>query len=270
MVQEDNKWIAKNLLAGIAFLLGVVLVIQIFLAIGTKHNREIAVPDFSNMSISDAEKLADRTRLRLDVTDSIFNKHMERGAVFSQNPVAGSHVKKGRRILITINALQPQTVEMPDLVGYSLRQAKTVLQSKGLQVGKLAYQSDIATNNVLDQSIEPGEMVETETKVHLVLGLNPENEITYVPHVIGYTYTTAADAIIESSLNIGRVRYDETVETYEDSLQAVVYSQSPYGGENSPCRIGSSVSLTLTKSAAKITAAEKKARNIAAESQNEE
>lgn len=269
MGKKGNNWIVKNLIGGAAFVIGIVLLIQILLTIGTKHNREIEVPDFSNMSITDAERMAARTSLRIDVTDSIFNRHMERGAVFSQNPAAGNKVKKGRRILITINALQPQTVEMPDLIGYSLRQAKTVIQSKGLQVGKLAYRDDIATNNVLGQSVDPGTMVETETKVHLVLGLNPENNTTYVPHVIGFTYATATDELIDNSLNIGRVRYDETVETYEDSLQAVVYAQSPYGGSNAPCPMGTSVSITLTKSATKLSAAQKEMQRSIENSQEE-
>lgn len=253
--QKKNNWLIRNLLGAVILVLAIVLITQIALGIGTQHNREIAVPDFSNLTLTDAQALAQGSNVRIEVTDSIFNRRMERGAVFSQNPAPGSLVKKGRRIMLTINALQPKTVEMPDLVGYSLRQAITELQSKGLKVGKLSYVADMATNNVLKQSVSAGETVETETSVNLTLGRDPENGNTFIPLLIGYNCSTAIDNILDNSLNVGRIRYDETVMTYQDSLQAIVYAQSPsYGSENS-YPMGTAVNITLTLSQAKISSA---------------
>ena len=94
--------------------------------------------------------------------------------IYSQNPIAGSKVKKGRRILITINAINPQMVEMPSLVGFSLRQAYTELTSKGLSIGSLIYIEDIATNNVLEQRyngqpVAPKTLLESESDIDLLL-----------------------------------------------------------------------------------------------------
>ena len=57
--------------------------------------------------------------------------------------------------------MNAKKVSMPNLVGYSMRQAKAELNSRGLSLGKLIYVSDIATNNVLKQiyrnrEIRPG------------------------------------------------------------------------------------------------------------------
>jgi hypothetical protein len=121
---------------------------------------------------------------------------------------------------------------MPSVVGYSQRQARAVLQSKGLSVGKLIYQEDMATDNVLKQQVRgkdvgEGMMVETETKVDLVLGLNPSDSISYVPFVKGQTLQMARNSIHDNSLNVGEVIYDNTVLDYADSLRAVVYRQDP-------------------------------------------
>ena len=40
---------------------------------------------------------------------------------------------------------------MPSLTGFSLRQARTELASNGLNIGKLIYVNDMATDNVLAQ-----------------------------------------------------------------------------------------------------------------------
>ena len=77
----------------------------IFLNVVTKHNQELVVPDFSNMTVAEAEAAAAEARMRVEVTDSVFVKRMKKGAVRDQNPAPGSRVKEGRRISLTINAL---------------------------------------------------------------------------------------------------------------------------------------------------------------------
>ena len=157
---------------------------------------------------------------------------MAKGSVYTQNPQAGSKVKRGRRLSLTINAVSPKKVVMPNLVGYSLRQAKAEIGSKGLLLGRLVYVDDIATNNVLRQQykkkdIAPGTMIESGSVVDIVLGLNKSDSNTIIPEVVGMKYRMAEDALHENSLNINRAVFDRTVRTYADTLNAVVYRQSP-------------------------------------------
>ena len=194
--------------------------------------------------------------MRSEVTDSVYIKRMERGVVYRQNPEAGNHVKKGRRILLTINAVNPKKVTMPNLVGYSLRQAKAELLSRGLNLGTLIYVEDIATNNVLKQlyrnrEIKPGMPVESESSIDLVVGLNDMDNMTYVPYVTGLKYISAVSAVQDNSLNIQDLIFDNTVRDYSDSLDAVVYRQTPEISEE-PLLMGSSVTLYLTKDITKV------------------
>ena len=140
---------------------------------------------------------------------------------------------------------------MPNLVGLSMRQALAELQSRGLVVGKLIYVQDLATNNVIRQlrgnrQIEPGESVDSGTVIDIVLGLNPDTEaVAFVPNVIGKRYMTAVDLVHRQSLNIKTLRFDDTVKDYDDSLNAMVYRQSPEPSEV-PANLGDDVSLYLT------------------------
>lgn len=252
----SGKWIVVNILGAAVFFSAVILGANLLLKAVTRHNEEINVPDLSGMTVAEAEKYLAARGMRSEVTDSVYIKRMERGVVYRQNPEAGSHVKKGRRILLTINAVNPKKVTMPNLVGYSLRQAKAELLSRGLNLGTLIYVDDIATNNVLKQlygnrEIKPGMPVESESRIDLVVGLNSMDNMTYVPYVTGLKYINAVSAVQDNSLNIQDLIFDNTVRDYSDSLDAVVYRQTPEISEE-PLLMGSSVTLYLTKDITKV------------------
>jgi hypothetical protein len=236
---------------------GIVLVLvfgsMIFLNVSTMHGKVQVVPDFTNMSVEEAELLATDSHMRIDVVDSLYVKRMAKGHIYRQTPKAGSQVKKGRRILVTINALSAKLVDMPNLVGCSMRKATAELQSRGLVLGRLIYRHDLATDNVLGQQckgvpVAPGTKVETGSVIDLVVGLNESDSETMVPDVVGMKCLPATDAVHSSSLNI-RTVYDSSVRDYNDSLKAVVYSQSP--SAESVARKGVQVTMFLTIDAEK-------------------
>ena len=242
----------KKILTSLAIAAAIVLVLvvgaMIFLNVATMHGRVLEVPDFTNMSIAEAESLAEASQVRIDVVDSLYVKRMEKGHIYRQNPKAGSQVKKGRRILITINAMNAKKVDMPDLIGFSMRQATAELQSRGLVLGNLIYQQDMATDNVLAQRcggrpIAPEVKVETGTVIDLVVGLNEDDNQAMVPDVFGMKCLTATDAVHGNSLNV-RTIYDSSVKDYNDSLMAVVYKQVPQAQTNE--LKGSQVTVYLT------------------------
>lgn len=249
------QWAVRNLLAIAVLVLAVVVASSMLLKVGTHHGKVIIVPDLTNMKVSDAKHLASSEELKIEVTDSVYIRRMGRGLVYSQNPKAGSTVKKGRRILLTINSVTPKKVQVPNLVGYSMRQAKAELLSRGLALGKLIYVDDIATNNVLHQQlrgkdVKAGTMVDSGTEIDLVVGLNSEDNQTYVPNLTGLKYLRAVDVIHDSQLNVRKLVFDDSVKNYGDSLDAVVYKQSP-GASNAPTLMGSEVTVYLTNDASK-------------------
>lgn len=255
-----DNWIVRNLILAVAAVLVFVTLVSVFLNLGTQHGREIEVPDFTNLSWSEARKVASDRGVRVILADSVYVKRLKPGVVYLQTPEAGAHVKRGRRVRLTTNTLVPKEVEMPSLVGYSMRQAKAELARHGLTLGRLIYTRDIATNSVLRQQrggvdIKPGTILASGTTINLVLGLNPSDNMTYVPKLLGKQYLPAVDQTLESSLNVGKLRFDETVKTYADSVSAFVYQQRPAASEK--VRMGTEVTLSLTTDPAKVPAAKK-------------
>ena len=250
-----SNWIVKNVLLAIALVVGLVLLANLLLAVITQHNKEIAVPDFTNMTWNEARKAASDAGVRVILADSVYVRRLRPGVVYLQTPNAGDHVKRGRRIRLTTNTTVPKEIPMPSLVGFSMRQAKAELTRNGLVLGRLIYTRDIATNNVLRQQrggvdIKAGTPVASGTTINLVLGLSPNDNMTYVPKLIGKQYLPAVDQTLESSLNVGTLHFDETVKTYADSVSAFVYQQRPSASEK--VRMGSEVTLSLTTNPEKV------------------
>lgn len=227
-----TNWIVRNVLLAVAFVLVFALLANLLLSVMTRHGKEIAVPDFTNMTVQEAARVASAAGIQVAVSDSMYISRLKPGAVYKQIPDAGEHVKEGRKIRLSVNTLRPKQVPMPSLVGFSLRQAKAELQRNGLRLGRLIYVRDLATNNVISQQrfgrqIAPGREIPSGTSVDLVLGLSSSDEMTYVPDLRGQQYQRAIDLAQESSLNVGRLVFDSSVKDYADSVSAFVYAQSP-------------------------------------------
>ena len=251
-----GNWIVRNLLLAAVMVIGLLLLAQVGLSLITRHNRTVTVPDFTNMTVAEAEDVARDGHVGVKVTDSVFVRRLGAGVVYRQQPKAGATVKKGRSIFLTINSIVPRKVVMPNLIGYSLNEARAELNNRGLALGKLTYTQDIATNQVLRQTVRgrnvrAGDLVVSGSDVDLTLGLSNDERPTTVPRVIGQKYISAVDALHDRFLNVGRVRFDSGIRTYADSVNAVVYQQDGLGQTR---KYGTPINLYLTLDPAKVPA----------------
>ena len=249
-----SNWIVRNLVWAVLMIIGLLVVAHLGLGLITRHNRTVTVPDFTNMTVAEAQSVARDSHVGVKVTDSVFIRRLGAGVIYRQAPKAGATVKKGRSIFLTINSIVPKKVVMPNLVGYSLSEARSELNNRGLVLGKLNYTQDIATNNVLKQSVRgrtvrAGDMVISGSEVDLTLGLSNDERTTKVPRVIGQKYVRAVDALHDRYLNVGRVRFDSGIRTYADSVNAVVYRQDGLGTSKT---YGSPINIYLTLDPEKI------------------
>ncbi len=234
-------------------LLALALLFFVGLHLYTRHGQAIAVPDMRGLSIEEVHQVANAKNLRYEVTDSVFQSEDKKGLVIDQSPPPDFKVKKDRTIFLTINAMTPEKVKMPNVVGVSLRQARAILETQGLNVDTLRYVPDIAVNNVLEQhhngkEIKPGEMIVRGSDVELVLGGGLSEQSTTVPDLVSLELEDAKDKVISHSLNVGATVFDTTVKSADDSIKAFVWRQRPeYNDEETTSiKMGSTVDLWLT------------------------
>lgn len=241
---------------GIALVLGALVAVGLYFWLDsyTEHNVSIEVPDFTGIRLSEIEAAFDTTDLEYEIVDSLYADDLPRGAVADQEPVPGYKVKRGRKVYLTVNAMLPKQIAMPDVHNLSLRQAKAVLESVGLKLGTLEYQPDIAKNAVIAQKIngkkvKKGKTVFHGTVVDLVLGLGLSNTKVPIPYLLYYRLEEAMERIQASSLNLATFKVDTPV---TDTGLVRVYRQIPEFNEKEMIAMGSSIILYLTEDTASI------------------
>ena len=241
----------RNLL--IAFVIPIVIICISLLAlrIYTHHGQANPVPDFTGLNLEEVEQSANKAKLFFHVIDSVYQKKQEKGTVVAQNPPPGFKVKKNRTIFLTLNAFNPERIKMPKLIGISLRQAKAIIETAGLEIGKLTHIPDMTINSVLKLQfngidIKEGDLILKGSVIDLVLGGGLSNQVTFTPDLIALDFEKAKKKIIEASLNIGAIIFDNTNENSENSINALVWKQIPVFNKNQTIKLGSSVNIWLT------------------------
>lgn len=238
---------------GLAVIIAVVLILGtlLVLKIYTHHGRTIMVPDLAGLTLDEVDDVTTSRRLRYEVIDSVFSTEMPRGTVIKQTPYASSNVKKNRKIFLTMNAVNPEMVSMPQLIGLSFRQARLALQNAGLAQGSIEYRPDFAKNNVLQQMhndtvINEGTLITKGAVIDLVLGMGLSNETTRVPRLLGLGLEEASAIISDYYLNLGAITYDESFEEAEDSTGAFIWRQYPDYDEFKRLNMGMEMDVWLT------------------------
>ena len=247
--------LAYNLVLIAGIILAMAIVAHIAMQIGTRHAARRTVPDFSGVVLADAQRMARRSDLRLQINDSLFVPAYRGGIVLDQLPKGGVEVKPGRTVYITINSFRQKTVPVPYVAHRSLRQAKNMLEIAGLEISELVYRADMATNYVLDQfvgdtRITPDTRMEAElgSGVKLYVGVQSGYGVTVVPQVVGLPLKEAKSRLWELGLNVGKVAFDPDINLLNQK-DALVYMQSPTAERHAV--LGAKVDIQLTLDARK-------------------
>lgn len=102
-----------------------------------KNSDVIAMPNLINMSLEDANKTINKLDLKLTINER-HDVDVERNHVISQSPSQGTELKKGDLVTIVIS-LGPEELSVPNLMGYTLNDAKKILEKDGLKLGTTSY-----------------------------------------------------------------------------------------------------------------------------------
>lgn len=194
----------------------------------TKHGQYQKVPFVVGKNIDAARRMLEARGFEVEIQDSLYIDTFPKLAVIKQTPEGEATVKVNRTIYLTINRAQPPLVEMPNLVGFSLRNAQMYLENLGLHLGDTTFRPDIAKNAVLEQ-LYNGQAIKAGTKIYMgssisfVLGNGVGDLDIAVPDLIGKQYSQVRSLLRSMDINFTPV-FDADV---TDSAHAYVTRQSP-------------------------------------------
>ena len=137
------KWIKNpyvfNLLLAVVVLFVLIIGTLKWLDSYTRHNEAVVVPDVKGLKIEEAEEFFKSNNLQYSVIDSVFSKEVKPGAIVELVPSAGSKVKEGRIVFITVNAITSEMATVPEVEDLSFRQAYALLRARGFENVQIEY-----------------------------------------------------------------------------------------------------------------------------------
>ena len=141
----------------------------------TNHGEYVVVPDFTGKKVSSLEEFVKTTEVSYQIVDSIYDPSEKPGMVLRQDPDPTSKVKHNRTVYLYVTGMVPPQIEMPRLLDRSERQARLIVETYGLKVGRVTVEEADCNGCVLAQShrgkdIEAGAKVKKGSVIDLVIG----------------------------------------------------------------------------------------------------
>ncbi len=132
---KTRSYILLNIISAFVVAGVLVFIIMKWLDYYTRHGEAVTVPVVEDMTLAQGLKQLKQNGLEGVVSDSIYVRDREGGIILDVNPPAGSKVKEGRTIYITINTNNIPLVSLPDVIdNSSARQARALMSATGFKL----------------------------------------------------------------------------------------------------------------------------------------
>lgn len=167
----------------------------------TNHDITVELPQTTGMDSEDAQQMLQQLGLNTEIEDTIYDSKLKRGQIASMIPEAGSKVKPGRTVRLTVVTNHRPKAQMPDLAdNSSRREAIARLQAIGWKVSHTEYvpgEPDwVYQVKINGRPVHKGEWIEKGTSLTLVVGNGTANLFS--------------DSLEEDSEQITNDTYDDT------------------------------------------------------------
>lgn len=127
---------------------------------------DITMPDITGMTLDQARTRLKSLGLVIGKITTASDDSKEDGVILMQSPPGDYKVTKGATVDVTVNRVKSKKVELPNLVGMTVKDAKDALTSLGLNVGAISGAGD-DTAVITQQSPEAGSSLDANTSVAL-------------------------------------------------------------------------------------------------------
>lgn len=174
--------ICVHLLLMLVVLLFILWIATLWLDSWTNHGEFTVVPDVEKIGYEQARDILENDRFSVEIADSVYENAVRPGFVVGQFPKAGSKVKGGRTVYLTINAFSPRAVTIPMLVDMSQRQAVSILESLGFKNVVVREVPSEFKDLVLSASCDgrriiSGQRLPVTSRIELEIGIGEQNDL---------------------------------------------------------------------------------------------
>jgi hypothetical protein len=175
-----------------AFVTGLVLFDNVVMPRLIHGVSEVRVPDLTNLSLPEGEKLLGAVGLRLSRAGERFDAGVPRGYIVAQEPPADTPVRGHRRVSVVLS-LGEEFSNVPELFGESVRGARVLLERSGLRAaGVTRAPSNEVGEGLVVASDPPAETVlRRGSPVGLLVSIGSGPQYYVMPDLLGREITGA-------------------------------------------------------------------------------
>ena len=116
----------------------------------------IDVPDVTGQDLDEATAALEKAGLKVTISSAQVNSDLDKGKVADQSPAADTQAAAGDTITLTLSK-GPEMVEVPDVVGSSVDDAKSLLEQSGFKVEEDRGLLGLFGDTVKKQSVSAGD-----------------------------------------------------------------------------------------------------------------
>lgn len=137
----------------------------------------VIVPDVERRSLLEARLLIDQAQLRVGELRETFDEQVKGGFIIEQDPQPGARVERGRTINLVVSK-GPQRLEVPNVVGKSLTDARRLLQDVGITLSEVRNTTsvDLQPGVIVAQSPQGGTRIKATDPVTVTVTVRPGEE----------------------------------------------------------------------------------------------
>jgi beta-lactam-binding protein with PASTA domain len=192
----------RLILSALAMIFVMVLSAAITLRIAL-HGHEVTVPNFSGLTVSEASTAALNAGLDLNIENKFYSTTIPAGRMLSQAPAAGSRVRHGWQVRVTVS-LGPQQVTIPDVTGEPERTAAINIRRDSLDLGTLAHMDAPGDPDLVLAQTPPPDAGVDQPRVSLLLSSSANGAAGSVvtPSFVGMSYAAANHVALALGLHV--------------------------------------------------------------------
>lgn len=216
---------------------------------GFSQPQQVEVPDVTGHSAEDAKEILFAVGLfRVGSTTLRPSNIIPAGKVSGVSPSVGTPVAYGTTVNLFVSSGSQAPIKTPNIVGLTLEEATVALNSIGLKLGFVSWQTSntVEAGRVISQNPLMTALAPVGWEVSLIVSLGPVPQDlgarpqTQAPDVAGLGLAAATAKLIQSGLRVGAVFNDRSTTVPAGQ----VIRQSPPAGASVP--VSGKVNLVIS------------------------
>lgn len=172
-------------------------------ALFTRSGSEIEMPELVGMLYEDAQEQYEK-EMKFTV-EEVYNNDYDEGEIISQDPPAEMMVKTPVKVIVQVSK-GAKEVEVPNVVGLEVKDAKKLLTAEGLKYEEnLVFDETVEEGVVIKQSPAAFSSSVSGDVITLTVSKGEDDEMVDMPNLIGLTEQQAKEKLTDAQLTIGAI-----------------------------------------------------------------